>query len=183
MQWHWFSAQHACVVHHSEVNTLLIQANHVIKCNELSPSGEFSKLTNWTEACDMSYTTNSWSNGRKTGQDGLVVMRWDFWLSVNGFLTTCVLHRRSTPNRTSQMEWADITSRDKSWISIDRLSLASYVATGQSQKVWWNRLAEQMTDHRDLFSSRNTRSSWLHNKFTSFVRYLRPPYGEVYHTH
>ncbi len=27
-------------------------------------------------------------------------MRWDFWLIVDGFVTGCVLHRQSTPNRT-----------------------------------------------------------------------------------
>ncbi len=126
----------------------------------------------------MPYRTISWTNGWSAGQDGLVVMRWDIWLKINGFVTGCVLRRRNTPNRTSPTEWADIILRGKHWRSIDRKSPVSYIAAGQSRRVWWNRLAEQMKDRRIY----NTRSSWPRNKWTSFVRHLRPPYGKVYHT-
>ncbi len=70
----------------------------------------FLKTANWAEACDMPYRWNRWTNKWNKGQDGLVVLRWDFWLAVSVFETGCVLHRRSTPNRTSrrsEQAWHD----------------------------------------------------------------------------
>ncbi len=37
-----------------------------------------SSFTYWTEACHMPYRRNNWTNSWNVGQDGLVVMRWDF---------------------------------------------------------------------------------------------------------
>ncbi len=44
----------------------------------------FSKLTNWTGACDMPYERSCWTNRWSVGQDDLVVTHWDFWLRNAG---------------------------------------------------------------------------------------------------
>ena len=59
-------------------------------CNEQSPSGEFFEIVNWTGACNMSLGINNWTNRWSTGQNGLMVMRWNFWLMVYEFATSCV---------------------------------------------------------------------------------------------
>ncbi len=66
----------------------------------------FSKFTNWTGACNMSHATSSWTNRRSAEQDGLVVLRWYFWLMVYGFVTGCVQQVNC-----SQQDFADGVGR------------------------------------------------------------------------
>ncbi len=44
------------------------------------------------------------ANRGVVGQDGLAVMRWDFGLMVNGFVSAGEV----PPNRTSPTEWANL---------------------------------------------------------------------------
>ncbi len=76
------------------------------------------------------------------------------------------------PNRTSPTEWAGSNSSG----AIDAAS-TRYLQRDRnhqlpSQRVWWNRPAEKMTDHGELPSSCriNGERSWLRNS-TSFVRH------------
>ncbi len=68
----------------------------------------FSKFANWTGACELLYEPSHQANRRTVGQDGLVVMRWDFWLMVNGVVTGCVQQAKC-----SQQDFADEVSKAK----------------------------------------------------------------------
>ncbi len=61
------------------INSALLKLMYITVMSRVHQEN-FPKFTNWIGACDMKYERTCWSNRRAVRQDGLVVMRWDFWL-------------------------------------------------------------------------------------------------------
>ena len=151
----------------------------------------FSKLTNWTGACDMLHERSCWTNTWAMGQDGLVVMHLDFWRTVSAFVTGYVPHRRclsGLPSGLSEHEKPSMTLRDNCWRSIERsspikdtgvlLRVLLYMCCTRSKseglrQCWVEWIHSKNDEHRGA-------SSWPRHEWSADPRHLRLPYGEKY---
>ncbi len=122
---------------------------------------------------------NSRTNGWNVGQDGVVVMSWDFWLMWLDVCFSAEMLSTRLPRRS-----------EKTWhreITIDAAS-TDYLQSVMLVCCSWLKLEclLEQTCRTDCRSWRpglrlQQASSWPRNECSSFVRYLQPPCGKLCH--